>query len=170
MGTLGVPLCQRVIQPFQLHKSIGICILLLSCLRLAWRLAVSPPPLPSYVRGWERALAQWVHTLFYVIMLGMPLSGWAAVSASPLIKIFPITLFGLVHWPAIAPLTSLPHDQMVAAGHLFDAVHSTLAMLAYGLIILHVAGALKHQFISNDDVVARMIPILRPRRATTGEA
>jgi cytochrome b561 len=158
------------IQPFQLHKSIGICILLLSCLRLAWRLAVSPPPLPSYMRGWERALAQLVHTLFYVIMLGMPLSGWAAVSASPLIKIFPITLFGLVHWPAIAPLTSLPHDQMVAAGHLFDAVHSTLAKLAYGLIILHVAGALKHQFISNDDVVARMIPILRPRRATTGEA
>ena len=43
-------------------------------------------------------------------------TGWAAVSASPLIKIFPITLFGLVHWPAIAPLTSLPHDQMVAAG------------------------------------------------------
>ena len=38
--------------------------------------------------------------------------------------------------------------------------------LAYGLVVLHVAGALKHQFISNDDVVARMIPFLRRGRAS----
>jgi cytochrome b561 len=152
------------VEPIQLHKSIGITVLILSTLRLTWRLAAPAPPLPSYVRGWEKWLAQTVHVLFYVVMLGLPLTGWAFSSASPEIQVYPIVLFHLVPWPAIAPLTSLPHDQMKAAHGLFLAGHQLLAKLAYGLIVLHVAGALKHQFISNDDVVARMIPFLRRRR------
>lgn len=154
------------IEPLQLHKSIGITVLILSVGRLAWRLAVPAPPLPPSVRGWERRLAQTVHILFYVIMVGMPLSGWAAVSASALIRIYPITLFHLAPWPAIEPLANLPPTQMKLVGHQLTSVHSLLAKLAYGLIALHVAGALKHQFISRDDVVARMIPWLRRRRST----
>jgi cytochrome b561 len=34
------------------------------------------------------------------------------------------------------------------------------------LIVLHLAGALKHQFINNDDVAARMIPFLRLRKTS----
>jgi cytochrome b561 len=151
------------IEPVQLHKSIGITVLMLSVLRLGWRLAVRPPALPDYVTGWEKWLAQAVHVGFYVIMLGMPLSGWALSSASPLIHVFPIVLFHTIPWPTIAPLASLPHDQMKQAHDAFVLTHGLLAKLAYGLIVLHVAGALKHQFISNDDVVARMIPFL-PRR------
>ena len=49
--------------PVQLHKSIGITVLLLSALRLGWRLVVRPPPLPAYVRGWERWLAHSVQVL-----------------------------------------------------------------------------------------------------------
>jgi cytochrome b561 len=151
------------IEPVQLHKSIGITVLMLSVLRLGWRLAVPAPKLPDYVTGWEKWLAQAVHVGFYVIMLGMPLSGWALSSASPLIHVFPIVLFHTIPWPTIAPLASLPHDQMKQAHDAFVLTHDLLAKLAYGLIVLHVAGALKHQFISNDDVVARMIPFL-PRR------
>jgi cytochrome b561 len=151
------------IEPVQLHKSIGITVLMLSVLRLGWRLAVPAPKLPDYVTGWEKWLAQAVHVGFYVIMLGMPLSGWALSSASPLIHVFPIVLFHTIPWPTIAPLASLPHDQMKQAHDAFVLTHGLLAKLAYGLIVLHVAGALKHQFISNDDVVARMIPFL-PRR------
>ena len=151
------------IEPVQLHKSIGITVLMLTTLRLGWRLAVPPPPLPSYVTGWEKWLARAVHVGFYVIMFGMPLSGWALSSASPLIHVFPIVLFHTVPWPTIAPLASLPHDQMKQAHEAFTLTHDLLAKLAYGLVVLHVAGALKHQFISNDDVVARMLPFL-PRR------
>ena len=151
------------IEPVQLHKSIGITVLVLSTMRLGWRLAVPAPKLPAYVTGWEKWLAQAVHVGFYVIMFGMPLSGWALSSASPLIHVFPIVLFHTVPWPAIGPLTTLPHDQMKQAHEAFAAAHGLLAKLAYVLVALHVAGALKHQFISNDDVVARMIPFL-PRR------
>lgn len=155
------------IEPLQLHKSIGITVLILSVARLAWRLAVPAPKLPDYVTGWEKWLAQAVHVLFYVVMLGLPLSGWSMVSASPLIKVFPITLYHLVPWPALSFLTNLPHDQLKQAHGVFMAIHGLLGKLAYGLIVLHVAGALKHQFISQDDVVARMIPFLRRRRATS---
>jgi cytochrome b561 len=154
------------IEPVQLHKSIGITVLILTLLRLGWRIAVPAPKLPDYVTGWEKGLAKTVHVLFYVVMLGMPLTGWAFSSASPLIKVFPIVLFHVVPWPTLAPLANLPHDQMKAAHDLFLAGHGLLAKLAYVLIVLHVLGALKHQFISNDDVVARMIPFLRRRRPT----
>ncbi len=158
------------IEPTQWHKSIGITVLMLSVARLGWRLAVPAPKLPDYVTGWEKWLAKAVHVLFYVVMLGMPLSGWAMVSASPLIKVFPITLYHVVPWPTLSFLANLPHAQMKQAHGVLMATHGLLADLAYGLIVLHVAGALKHQFISNDDVVARMIPFLRRRRATPAGA
>jgi cytochrome b561 len=149
------------IEPIQLHKSIGITVLLLSVIRLAWRLVTPPPPLSPTLQAWERWLANTVHALFYVVMLGMPLTGWAFSSASPLIHVFPIVLFHVVPWPAIAPLTNLPHDQMKQAHAIFLAGHRLLAKLAYGLIALHVAGALKHQIFDHDNELARMIPFLR---------
>jgi cytochrome b561 len=152
------------VEPIQLHKSIGISVLILSTLRLGWRLAVRPPPLPGHVQGWEKWLAQTVHVLFYVVMLGLPITGWVFSSASPTIKVYPIVLFHLVPWPTLTPLTNLPHDQMKAVHGIFLSAHGLLAKLAYVLIVLHVTGALKHQFIGNDDVVARMIPFLRRRK------
>ena len=152
------------IAPIQLHKSIGITILLLSVLRLAWRFISPPPPLPASVVGWERVAAHTAYVLFYVVMLGMPLSGWAMTSASPLIHVFPITLYKVIPWPAIGPLTTLPHAQMKQAHDLFQATHGLLAKLAYALIVLHVLAALRHQFIKRDEVVSRMIPFVRGAR------
>jgi cytochrome b561 len=153
------------IEPVQLHKSIGITVLILSVVRLGWRLVVPPPPLSPTLHVWERWLAHAVHGLFYVVMIGMPLTGWAFSSASPLIKVFPIVLFHVVPWPAIAPLTNLPHQQMKQAHDLFLAGHQLLAKMAYALIALHLAGAFKHQFFDNDNEMARMLPFLRRRPA-----
>jgi cytochrome b561 len=149
------------IEPVQLHKSIGITVLILSLSRLGWRLAVPPPPLSATLQPWERWLAHTVHALFYVVMLGLPLTGWAFSSASPLIHVFPIVLFHLVPWPAIGPLTSLPHDQMKQAHAVLLTSHQLLAKLAYALIALHVAGALKHPIFDRDNGLARMVPLLR---------
>src|SRR3954464_14277443 len=66
----------------QLHKSIGITILLLSLLRLGWGVMASPAPLPATLTRWERVLAGLTHVGFYVIMIGMPLTGWLMVSTS----------------------------------------------------------------------------------------
>ena len=78
------------IPPTQLHKSVGITVLLLSLVRLAWRFLKPPPPLPGYVRGWERTVAGIVYVLFYGFMIAQPLTGWAQVSASRLIHVYPI--------------------------------------------------------------------------------
>ena len=150
--------------PLMLHKSIGITVLILSVLRLGWRLAVPAPKLPDYLKGWERLAAQTVHVIFYVLMIGLPLSGWAWVSASPLIKVHPTVLYGVIHWPAI-PYPGLDSDQLHAARQGFELTHKTLAKIAYVTIALHVGAALKHQFIDRDDIVARMIPILRRKGA-----
>ena len=81
----------------QLHKSIGITILLLSLLRLAWRLANPPPPLPRPWRGGSGRCRSIIHVGFYVVMIGMPLTGWIMVSASR--NALPILLYGHVPWP-----------------------------------------------------------------------
>jgi cytochrome b561 len=154
------------IPPLQLHKSIGISVLILSVARLIWRFVAKPPRLPAYVAGWERWAAHSVYVLFYVVMLGMPLTGWAMVSASRLIHVFPITLFNIVPWPTITPLANLPTDQMHRAHDVFETAHGLLALLAYALIVLHVGAALRHLILLRDGVGARMIPFLRsPRTA-----
>lgn len=148
------------IPPVQLHKSFGITILLLSLTRLAWRIVSPPPPLPQSLRPWERLAAGAVYGLFYVVMIGMPLSGWAFTSASAIIQFEPIKLFGIIHWPAIAPLTRLPPQEMKQTHDAFLTVHELLATLAYVLIVLHVAAALRHLVLLRDGVMARMVPFL----------
>jgi cytochrome b561 len=110
----------------------------------------------------EQRLAQLVHVLFYVVMIGMPLTGWAMRSASSLHHILPIRLFALP-WPTIPPLADLTGSAAQAAEHRFQTAHGLLAKLAYVLVVLHVGGALRHQFISRDLVVARMVPFLGSR-------
>jgi cytochrome b561 len=145
----------------QIHKPIGITVLVLSVVRLAWRFISPPPPLPTSLPRWERMAAYTVYGLFYVVMIGMPLTGWAMVSASKLIAVYPISFFNLFHWPAIGPLTTLPGPQMHQAHHLFETAHGLGANLAYALIVLHVAAALRHQFVKRDEVFASMFPFIR---------
>ena len=153
------------IAPTQLHKSFGITILLLSLARLAWRLISPPPKLAADLPPWQRYAAHTVHALLYVVMIGSPLTGWALTSASRLIHVYPITLYGVVPWPAIGPLTTLPHDQMKQVHGAFVTTHELLAKLAYLLIVLHVGAALMHQFIQRDGTLARMVPFLKARTA-----
>jgi cytochrome b561 len=87
------------------------------------------------------AAARRTYILFYVIMLGLPLSGWALSSASMIIKVYPITLFHLVPWPTIDALASLPPDQMKSAHTVFVTIHGLLGKLTYALIVLHVGAA-----------------------------
>jgi len=148
--------------PLALHKSIGITVLLLSLVRVGLRLAAPPPPLPPTLSRLESFAAKATHLVFYGLMLGLPLSGWALVSASPLIKVHPTVLFGVVPWPAV-PYPGLDSDALHTARKAFGLVHGLLAKLAYATIALHVAAALKHQLVDRDDVVARMIPWLRRR-------
>jgi polyisoprenoid-binding protein YceI/cytochrome b561 len=140
----------------QLHKSVGITILLLSLVRLGWRLANPPPPEPAGLAGWEQGLSKVVHIGLYVIMIGMPITGWIMVSASRID--IPTLLYGAVPWPHL-PVAHLAPAAKAAWRDLGQESHEWLSFGAYALIVLHVAGALKHQlFDRNTPVLARMAP------------
>jgi len=141
-------------QMFQLHKSIGITILLLSLMRLTWRLMHRAPPLPETMPAWEKFAARATHVLFYVFMIGMPLTGWAIVSSSPLN--LPTYLFGYIHWPDLPVLPELANKREVS--HVFGAIHGWGAYILAALLVLHVGAAVKHHWINRDDVLIRMLP------------
>ena len=142
----------------QLHKSVGITVLVLSLLRLAWRLFNPPPPHPPTLKPWEHIASQVVHWGFYVIMIAMPLTGWIMVSASA--RNLPTVLYGLVPWPHIGFIHALAPEARKAWSHWGETGHGLLAWLAYALIALHVGAALKHWLIDRDPVIGRMIPFL----------
>lgn len=136
-----------------LHKSIGILILFLSLIRLGWRVVHGFPPLPEHMAEWEKILARANHLAFYFLMIAVPLLGWSLVSASPANR--PTIFFGLFEVPQLP----LP-DSEALAGTLSTA-HVLLAWTTLLLAVLHIAGALKHHFIDRDDVLARMLPLVR---------
>lgn len=147
----------------QLHKSVGITILLLSLVRLTWRLLNPPPPMPATMARWEKLLAAVTHAGFYVVMIGMPLTGWLMVSTSR-IEI-PTLLYGLVPWPDLPGTDALSREARETWRKIGEAGHDLIVKGFYGLIALHVAGALKHQLFSRDEpVLARMAPGARAGR------
>lgn len=148
--TLEGPLGSALFSRYQLHKSVGIAILVLSLVRLGVRLTV-PRPAPSDGPAWTRRLAESVHWAFYAIMIGAPLTGWALVSTAK-VKV-PTLLFGVV------PLPHLP----LGAGFRepAEAAHGALAWIAVGLVLLHIVGALRHQWLLGKPELQRMIPFAR---------
>ncbi|GAB4520595.1 MAG: hypothetical protein Kow00133_07170 [Amphiplicatus sp.] len=144
-------------QIFQLHKSFGVTILLLSLARLAWRLTHKVPPLPEAMPAWERVAARAAHWGFYVLMIATPLLGWAYVSVAPLSV--PTFLFGVVPWPHMPFFEGVSDREAVA--HLFEEMHEYAAFAFIGLLVLHAGAALKHHFVDRDDVLARMAPFVR---------
>ena len=136
-----------------LHKSVGLGILVLTLARLGWRIANPAIPIPDSTPRWQKLVARGTHGLFYVFLIAMPLVGWAASSAAGR----EILWFGLFQWPAL-PIGG----GRETAGQLMD-LHELAAKALYVLIFLHVAGALKHHFIDRDNVLHRMIPLI-PRR------
>lgn len=137
----------------QIHKSVGLTILVLTLVRIGWRLANPALPLPDHMKRWQKILARVTHVGFYVMLLAMPLVGWAASSAGGR----EIIWFGLFEWPLL-PIGG----GRETARDLMD-IHEMGAKVVYILILLHVAGALKHQFVDRDNVLHRMIPLI-PRR------
>jgi cytochrome b561 len=144
---------------YQLHKSFGITILLLSVLRLAWRLFRPPPPHAPSLKPWERVAATAVHWGFYVVMIGMPLSGWLAVSTAKLN--LPTLLYKTVPWPHVPGTQGLDAGAKAAVNGAADATHSVLAWGALVLFLLHVGAVLKHYVVDKEPVLQRMLPRLR---------
>ena len=132
---------------FVWHKSIGMVVLALVVLRLVWRLATPAPPLPAAMPAWQRAAARTSHVLLYIVMLGMPLTGWVINSASGV----PFKIFWRIPLPSITAA-----DKHVA--DIASLVHFSLGVLLALLLLVHIGAALRHHFIQRDNVLIRMLP------------
>lgn len=139
-----------------LHKSVGLTVLVLSVLRVVWRLMHPVPPLPADLPRPLKLAARTSHALLYVLILILPLSGWMMVSTSP--RGGTINYFGLFDWPLIGPLAGLDAAAKKAWIGTFVETHETLAFVMIGLVLLHVSAALYHHFIRRDLGIWRMLP------------
>lgn len=138
------------------HKSIGITVLGLALLRLLWRLAHAPPPLPAAYACWERRASKLAHGLLYALMFALPITGWMHDSAWKDATTHPMKLFGLVPWPRIGWIMAVEPERREQLHDLFSDWHTALGYVLYVLVALHLAGALKHQFIDHEDELRRM--------------
>lgn len=105
---------------------------------------------------WERIIARGTHILFYVLMMDAPLLGWAAASAGGAPE---TPLFGALPGP------NLPVPQGEELSETLGVLHKAMVKAIYVVLGLHVLGALKHHFLDKDEVLHRMLPLLRdPQR------
>ena len=145
---------------FQWHKSLGLTVLVLALVRLAWRLTHPMPALPAHMPGWQQIAARISHVLLYVFMLAMPLTGWLYVSTgwnsqTGMAFDVPTVWFGLFQWPHLPGLSG---SEGIA--NLAVEAHKLLAWGFIALLVVHVLGALKHHFADRDDVLWSMAPIM----------
>ena len=130
----------------EVHLSLGALLLFVVVARLVWRI-MRPTPLTTAMKPWERKLARGTHDLLYVLLLVIPLLGWAASGY------FGYTphLFGMTALPPIA-------NGNMEWAHTSGDIHTFLGYVLLAVVGLHVAGALYHRFILHDRVMQRMLP------------
>ncbi|HEX5183167.1 MAG TPA: cytochrome b [Allosphingosinicella sp.] len=132
------------------HKAIGLTVLALTLLRLAWRLGHRPPPYDAAMKRWEVGLARATHWTFYFMLIALPLSGWLLISTGGK----PVSWFGLFNVPA------LPIARGDDAHDLWDTVHVFLGWTMLVLVALHILGALKHLLQGQRQILGRMAPFV----------
>jgi cytochrome b561 len=141
---------------YNFHTSIGLTLLALMLVRLAWRLAHRPPPLPA-MPVWEARLARATHVALYAALLAMPIAGYLGSVWSG----YPVKWFGLT-LPAWGDAIPAMKDAM-------SAFHYVTSFALLALVVLHIAGALRH-VLRGEPIVRRMTLArrrARPRGATT---
>jgi cytochrome b561 len=132
----------------QIHKPLGIAILVLALIRLTLRIIYGAPSLPADLPEPIKLAAISSQYIFYILMIAMPLIGWAMLSAAA----YPVVLFGSVHLPSILPVSPSLHTLLWRA-------HHYLAFAFFGFILMHVAAILFHKLVRNDGVFEAMAPV-----------
>ena len=133
----------------QIHKPLGIAILVLALIRLTLRIVYGAPALPADLPEPIKLAANLSQYIFYVLMIGMPLIGWAMLSAAS----YPVVLFGSVHLPSILPLRPSLHTLLWHA-------HYYLAFAFFAVILMHVSAILFHKLIRNDGIFETMATVV----------
>jgi cytochrome b561 len=146
-----LPFSPTKLKLYNWHKWAGITVLVLSAVRLLWRVTHRPPVLPDTIAqampAWQRWAHHGTHHALYVLFFLVPLIGWAYSSAAG----FPVVLFGVLPLPDFVPVDK-------ALAEMIKPLHEFSAFALIGLAGLHIAAALKHQWINKDGLLNRMLP------------
>ena len=132
------------------HKSLGLTVLLLALVRIAWKVINRPHPAPLGDVIWQRKAATAGHVLLYALILLQPVTGWIMSSAAG----SPISLFGWVSFPALVAKDHALHET-------FEAVHESVFYVLLAVALVHIAAALYHHWVLKDNVLRRMLPFSR---------
>lgn len=132
---------------FSWHKWLGVTVLALAAVRLLWRLTHAAPLLPMSMPAWQVKISGMLHGLLYLLMFAVPVSGYFYSLAAGV----PVTYLGVLPLPVLIE----PNPELKDA---LKAVHYWLNMSMLAAVAVHVAAALKHQFIDRDGVLKRMLP------------
>lgn len=149
---------------YDAHYGLGVLMLLLFLGRAGWRLFAPAVINDADKPGWESRTAVITHWVFYACLLGLPLSGWAMISATG--RDQGLTLAGLVDWPLL-PMQDIHFRTLWTIEQLAEWTHWGLVVTLLALIPLHAGAALKHHLIDRDDVLHGMAPVIakpKPRR------
>jgi cytochrome b561 len=147
---IDLPFSPQKLKYFSWHKWAGAVVLPLAALLLSWRAWHGEVALPQTMPDWEKQLSRFTHILLYLFFFASPLSGWLYSSAAG----FQTVLFGVIPIPDL-----LERNREVADA--LKAVHRWINYALAVTVAVHVAAAIKHHFVDRDDVLARMIPLLR---------
>lgn len=142
-----LPVSLARLQWLSRHKSLGLAILVLVLLRLAWRAMNRPPALPETIPGWQRRAAAANHWLIYGLLVLAPLAGWLHASASGL----SVNWFGLFQVPDLVAKNP-------ELAELFKQVHRACVGALAVLLLVHIGAGLRHAFMLRDGVMHRMLP------------
>ena len=146
-----LPFSPTRLKLYNYHKWAGITFLILSVLRLLWRLLNKPPALPKAIEqampSWQTKIYHATHYALYALFFAVPLIGWAYSSAAG----FPIVLFGVLPLPDFMSVDKEFAKQI-------KELHGASAFALLALALLHIGAALKHHFIDKDGLVNRMLP------------
>lgn len=131
---------------FDFHRSVGFVLLVLTLIRLGYRLATPPAPLPDSIPLWQRLAAKVTHAFLYGFLIVNPFIGWVATSAFGAA----IPVFGLFTLPAIVAKDRTLADQLFQ-------VHMALGILFVAAVLLHAGAALYHGLVRRDGVLQRIL-------------
>jgi len=129
-----------------LHKPLGIAILLLVIVRLFVRFTTHQPALPADLPAVQVLAAKLSHVLLYALMFSLPLIGWAMISAAG----DPVMLSSSLQLPSILP--SNPNTFAF-----LRKTHTYLAYLLFFTVLAHLAAALFHGWVRRDGVLESMV-------------
>jgi len=129
------------------HKQLGVLALMLVTLRILWRIGSVLPRLVETLPEWQKVAARFVHLCFYALMLALPLTGWLMSSATGI----PVSVLGLFTLPDL-----VPYDDRLF--QVFVAAHWYLGYALIVCMLAHIGAALRHQFLSRDNTLKKMLP------------